>query len=179
MNYQNWSFIVNMTEGSRNVLYLSVLYFFTNPFLLHIWKTWKISSERKVKKRTWDIQVSVFWRSSRGRLESTSQECPLNVRLGRLPDVRLRHPQDGQIGSLRDVLGMLQGEVLGTSWELIFAGWDKVFLWFLQRSATTDVQLGPKYASAFIYLQLSPIEFIDVLNIFAVKYTFSVKRRMK
>ena len=99
--------IVNMTEGSRNVLYLSVLYFFTNPFLLHIWKTWKISSERKVKKRTWDIQVSVFWRSSRGRLESTSQECPLNVRLGRLPDVRLRHPQDGQIGSLRDVLGML------------------------------------------------------------------------
>ena len=50
---------------------------------------------------------------------------------------------------------------------------------FLQRSSTMDVRLGPKYASAYIYEKLSPIEIICVLNIFAVKYTFSDKTRMK
>ena len=70
-----------------------------------------------------------------------SLERPLNVRLGRsldviseLPqDVRLRRPRnlrsgpphDGQIGSLEDVLGTLEGDVLGTSWEPIFAGWEE------------------------------------------------------
>ena len=43
---------------------------------------------------------------------------------GRLQDVRLGRPWDGQIGSLGDVLGTLKGDVLGTSWGPIFAGWE-------------------------------------------------------
>ena len=97
----------------------------------------RIISERKVKKKL-DIQVWVLSSSSRGRPEnvggspeSTFQGRPLNVRLrrpldvfsGRLQDVRLRRPQDvrlgrlrdGQIGSLGDVLGALEGDVLGTN----------------------------------------------------------------
>ena len=31
---------------------------------------------------------------------------------------------NGQIGSLGDVLGRLEGDVLGTSWGPIFAGWE-------------------------------------------------------
>ena len=74
-----------------------------------------------------------------GGPESTSQGRRLNVRLrrpldvisGRLQNVRLGLPldvrsgplPDGQIGSLRDVLGTLEGDVLGTSWQPIFAGW--------------------------------------------------------
>ena len=37
---------------------------------------------------------------------------------------------------------------------------------------------GPLY-KVFLYIQLSPIEIICVLNILAVKYTFSDKRRAK
>ena len=88
-------------------------------------KFWK-----KSWKKFWDIQVWVLWRSSRGcpenflgTSETTSQERPLNVRLGRLHEVRLGRPQDGQIGSLGDVLGRLEGDVVGTSWGPIFAGW--------------------------------------------------------
>ena len=40
---------------------------------------------------------------------------PVNVRSGR--------PQDGQIGSLGDVLETLKTENLGKSWGLIFADW--------------------------------------------------------
>ena len=62
-----------------------------------------------------------------GRLKSTSQGRPLNVRLGRPLDVISGRPQDvrsgrpryGQIGSLGDVLGTLVGgrprDVLGTN----------------------------------------------------------------
>ena len=49
----------------------------------------------------------------------------------------------------------------------------------MQRSSTKDVRLGSKYASVYIYIEFSPIEIIYVLNIFAVKYTFSDKIRMK
>ena len=95
-------------------------------------------------------------RTSWGRPESTSQGRPLNVRLrrpldvisgrpqdvrlgrpldvisGRPQDVRLGRPRDGQIGSLGDVLGMLEGDVLGTSWGPIFAGWELFFPRFLK-----------------------------------------------
>ena len=57
--------------------------------------------------------------------------------------------------------------------------YNKAFLRFLQRSSTIDARLGSKYASAYIYIQLSPIEIICILNIFSVKNTFSDKRRMK
>ena len=57
--------------------------------------------------------------------------------------------------------------------------YNKVFLWFLQRGSTIDVRLGSKYASVYIYIQVSLIEIIWILNVFAVKYTFSDKRRMK
>ena len=33
-------------------------------------------------------------------------------------------PRDAQIGSLGDVLGTLEGDVLGTSWGPIFVGWE-------------------------------------------------------
>ena len=57
--------------------------------------------------------------------------------------------------------------------------YNKVFLWFLQRRLPIDVQVGPKYASAYIYIQVSLTEVICIFNIFAVKHIFSDKRRMK
>ena len=72
-------------------------------------------------------------RTSWGHLESTSQGCPWNVRLGhpldiisgRPQNVRLRRPQDvrsapprdGQIGSLGDVLVTFQGDILGKDFD--------------------------------------------------------------
>ena len=50
---------------------------------------------------------------------------------------------------------------------------------FLERSSSIDVRMSSKCSSAYIYLQLSPIEIICILNIFAVKYIFSDKRRTK
>ena len=47
-----------------------------------------------------------------------------DVRLGRPRDVSLGHCQAGQIGSLEDVLGTLEWDVIRTSWGRIFAGWD-------------------------------------------------------
>ena len=48
---------------------------------------------------------------------------------------------------------------------------------FSQRSSTADVLLGSKYASAYIYKQVGPIEIICIImnilmNIFAVTYLF-------
>ena len=43
--------------------------------------------------------------------------------MGRSRDVRSGRPRDGQIESLGDVLGTLEGDVLGTSWGPIFASW--------------------------------------------------------
>ena len=40
-----------------------------------------------------------------------------------------------------------------------------LFLWFSRSSSTIDVRLGSKYASPYIYLQVSPIEIIYILNI--------------
>ena len=48
-----------------------------------------------------------------------------------------------------------------------------LFLRFLQRTITLDVQLGLKYAPIYIYVQIIHIEVIYALNIFAVKYVFS------
>ena len=50
---------------------------------------------------------------------------------------------------------------------------------FLERSSSIDVRMSSKCSSSYIYLQLSPIEIICTLNIFAVKYIFSDKRRTK
>ena len=66
-----------------------------------------------------------------GLSESTSQERPLDVRLGRPleaisrrpQDVRLGRPRDGQIVFYGNVQGTLEGDVLGTSWGPILAGW--------------------------------------------------------
>ena len=49
---------------------------------------------------------------------------PQDLGSGRPQDVSSGRPRDGQIGSLGDVLGMLEGEVLRTSWGPIFAGWE-------------------------------------------------------
>ena len=48
---------------------------------------------------------------------------PQDSRLGRPRDVRLGRPRGDQIGSLGDVLGTLEGDVLQASWRPIFAGW--------------------------------------------------------
>ena len=53
------------------------------------------------------------------------------------------------------------------------------FLWFSQRNSTIDARLGSTYASAYIYIQVRPIEIMFILNIFTSKYIFSYKRRMK
>ena len=53
--------------------------------------------------------------------------------------------------------------------------YNKAFLWFLQRNSTIDVVQGFKYASEYIYIQISLTEIICILNIFAVKYIFSEK----
>ena len=63
-------------------------------------------------------------RTSWGRHESASQGRALKVRLERSLDVISGRPQDGQIRSLGDVLGTLEGDVLEFSWGPIFAGCD-------------------------------------------------------
>ena len=58
-----------------------------------------------------------------GRLLNVISGRPYDVRLGRSWDVRSERLRDGQIGPLVDVLGTLEGDVLGTSWGPTFAGW--------------------------------------------------------
>ena len=93
---------------------------------------------KKSYKKCWNIQVWVIWRSSRGRPENvlvtsrinlpgTSLKCQIRtspgrrfrtsreVRLGCPQHVRSWHTWDGQIGSLRDVLGTLEEDVLRTN----------------------------------------------------------------
>ena len=55
-------------------------------------------------------------RTSRGRHFGTSSGCQIRTSLGR--------PWDSQIRPLREVLGMLEGDVFRTSWGPIFAGWE-------------------------------------------------------
>ena len=106
----------------------------------------RISSERTVTKNAGtskfefsDDPLGDVLRTSWGRPKSNSQGRPLNVRLGRpldvipgrLQDVRLGRPwdvrlgrhRDGQIGSLGESWGTLEGDVLGMSWGPITAGW--------------------------------------------------------
>ena len=113
-----------------------------------------VSSERKVKinfgtSRWWPqiVPKTCFkdplgdvLRASWGRPESTYKGHSLNVRLrrpldviSRLPQgIRLGRPRDSQIGSLGDVLGTLEGDVLVTSWRLISAGWEVLINVFVE-----------------------------------------------
>ena len=109
----------------------------------------------------------VLW-TSLGRPKTFSQGRPLYVRWGRRLDVRLGRPQevvsrrpqdvkserprevssecpqDGQIGSLGDVLGMLEGDVLGTSWGPVFAFWvnEQLPIFLIQISVTESIPAG-------------------------------------
>ena len=84
-----------------------------------------------VPKTCFEGPLGDVLRTSWGRPESTSQGRPVDVGLGRPLGVILGRPQDvrsgrlrdGQIGSLRYVLWRLEGDVLGTSWGTVFAGW--------------------------------------------------------
>ena len=69
----------------------------------------RISSERKVKKR-----FRCHFRTSKKKSGVIS---------GRPQDVRLGRSREGQIGTLGDVLGTLEGNVFETSWGPIFAVW--------------------------------------------------------
>ena len=53
---------------------------------------------------------------------------------------------------------------------------NKTISQFLQRCCAIDVRLGSKYTEAYIYIQVSPIEIICILNIFAVKHTLLQKK---
>ena len=90
----------------------------------------RISSERKFRKNAGTSKLEYsgdplgdVLRTSWGHPESTSQERPLNVRLARPQDVTLvrpqdvrsRRPRDSQIGSLGNVLGTWEGDVLRTN----------------------------------------------------------------
>ena len=72
---------------------------------------------------------------------------PLDVISGRLQDVRSGRPRDGQLGSSMgcpwDIHGTLEGEVLRTSWEPVFAG--RVALQYF---------LSLTYLSSIFYLQI-------------------------
>ena len=54
--------------------------------------------------------------SSQDSGDETSQESPLKV--------KLECPQDGQVGSLGDVVGTVGRDVLRTSWGPIFGSWE-------------------------------------------------------
>ena len=54
------------------------------------------------------------------------------------------------------------------------------FLWdFIKKNSTVDVWLRSKYASVYIYIEVRAIEIVCILNVFAVEYFFSYKRRME
>ena len=99
----------------------------------------RINSERKVKQNL-DIKVWVLWRSSRGHPENVLGTSQINFpgkshgrhfrtspghQFGTSPERQTGTFRDGQIESLGDVLGMLERDVLGTSWGPIFADWNK------------------------------------------------------
>ena len=69
-----------------------------------------------------------------GRPHDVILRRPQDVESRRPQDVSSERPWDGQIGSLEDVLGMLERDVLGTSWGLIFAGWDVVHIITLKQA---------------------------------------------
>ena len=46
----------------------------------------------------------------------------------------------------------------------------EAFCWFSLRISTADVRLGSKYATAYVYIQVSPTEIICILSIFDAKY---------
>ena len=91
---------------------------------------YRISSERKVKRSFGTSNFECFEYPLRNVLKK-SLGRPLNIRLGRPLDVIWGRPQDvrsrrsrnSQLGHLGDVLRTLEGDILGTSWGPIFAGW--------------------------------------------------------
>ena len=49
--------------------------------------------------------------------------------------------------------------------------YSKAFLWFFsQRISTANVLMGSKYASAYTYIQVSSMEIICIMNIFAISF---------
>ena len=75
------------------------------------------------------LRINISW-TSLGRLIKTFPgphfRTSQDVGSGLSRDVRLGRPLNGQIGSLGDVLGALEGDVLGTSRGPIFDGWAQV-----------------------------------------------------
>ena len=59
--------------------------------------------------------------------------------MGRCREVSSGRPRDGQIGSLGDVQGVLAGNVVGTSWGQIFAGWERLLLFYQKTVKTTTL----------------------------------------
>ena len=59
--------------------------------------------------------------------------------------------------------------------SFIFHQFNKFLLLKLPNFTTNFVRLVSKYASAYIYIQVSPIEIVCILNIFAVNYIFLTK----
>ena len=78
----------------------------------------RISSEKKVENFFCSSKFE-YSEAPLGDVLGTSLECQIKrslgrsqvVRLGGSGDVRSGHPRDGEIGSLRDVLIMLEGDV--------------------------------------------------------------------
>ena len=107
-------------------------------------------------------------RLSRGRPISTFHVRPLEVRLGhpqdsiskRPQDVRLVYPCDGQIGSLVDVLRTSEGDVLGTFWQPIFAGWVVTELFIRDRKLNISlVFITQSYFAVSKYIRLYSIHY--------------------
>ena len=97
----------------------------------------------KSYKKWWNIQVWVLWTSSRGRpenaLETSQINCPgtsVERQIRTSPGCHFRTSPGRHIGTspsqsnriFRGHLGTLEGDVLGTSWEPIFAGWVVFYL---------------------------------------------------
>ena len=82
--------------------------------------------EKKVK---WNLRTSnrqpqnvpkmSFEGPLRNILRPSLKEHPWEVDSRHLWGIKSRRPRDGQIGSLGDVLGTLEGDILGTSWFLL------------------------------------------------------------
>ena len=90
---------------------------------------------RRIGCFMWKHEARVLSRSSRdvlktswGRPESTSKGRPLNVRLRRplyvISGRQIRTSQGRSNRIFRGRPGKLEGDVLGTSWGPIFAGWE-------------------------------------------------------
>ena len=89
-------------------------------------------TNHNVPKKSFECSLrDVLKTSSKGRSLEVDSGCLWDAKLGRLQDVRSRHlrdvrsgcPWNGQIESLRDLLGTLEEDNHGTSWGPISANW--------------------------------------------------------